>query len=87
MKSLYVDANSRTVQCARLSIGLNVDAAGVVAQIEPNQFIRVKAVGGDAVIRQENQSGDGVLLSEGETEYFFIENHLELVSGKINVMY
>ena len=67
MKSLYVDANSRTVQCARLSIGLDVDAAGVVAQIEPNQFIRVKAVGGDAVIRQENQAGDGVLLSEGET--------------------
>lgn len=87
MKSLFVDANSRTVQCARLSMGLNVDAAGVVNQITPNQFVRVKAVGGDAVIRQENQAGDGVLLSEGETEYFYIENHLELVSGKINVMF
>lgn len=87
MKSLYVDANSRTVQCARLSFGLNVTAVGVVAQIEPNQFIRVKAVGGDAVIRLQNQAGDGVVLSEGETEYFYIDAPLVLVSGSINVMY
>lgn len=87
MKSLYVDANSRTVQCARLSIGLNVASAGIVEQITPNQFVRVKATGGDAVIRLENQPGDGVLLSDGETEYFYIDAKLELVSGSINVMY
>ena len=87
MKSLYVDSNSRTVQCAKLSIGLNVDAPKVIDEIEPNQMIRVKAMEGDAVIRLENQSGDGVVLSEGETEYFFIDGKLELVSGKINVMY
>lgn len=51
MKSLYVDANSRSVQVAKLSFGLNVSAAGVVEQITPNQFIRVKAIGGDAVIK------------------------------------
>jgi hypothetical protein len=87
MKSLYVDANSRSVQVARLSMGLNVSAAGVVEQITPNQFIRVKATGGDAVIRLENQPGDGVVISEGETEYFYIDSKLELVSGSINVMY
>lgn len=87
MKSLYVDSNSRTVQCAKLSIGLNVDAPRVIEEIEPNQMVRVKAKEGDAVIRLENQLGDGVLISEGETEYFFIDGKLELVSGKINVMY
>lgn len=87
MKSLYVDANSRTVQCARLSYGLNITAVGVVNQITPNQFIRVKAMNGDAVIRLKNQAGDGVLISEGETEYFFIDELLELVSGQINVMF
>lgn len=87
MKSLYVDANSRTVQCAKLSIGLNVDAPKVIDEIEPNQMVRVKAMEGDAVIRLENQPGDGVVISEGETEYFFIDGKLELVSGKINVMY
>lgn len=86
MKSLYVDANSRTVQCARLSNGLDVDAAGVVEQIAPNQFVRIKAKA-DAVIKLENQAGDGVLLSEGETEYFYLDARLELVSGSINVMY
>lgn len=87
MKSLFVDANSRTVQCAKLGFGLNVSEAGVIEEIEPNQFVRVKATEGDAVIRLENQAGDGVLISEGETEYFFIDGKLELVSGKINVMY
>lgn len=86
MKSLYVDANSRTVQCARLSNGLDVSTAGVVTQITPNQFVRIKAKA-DTVIRLENQSGDGIFLSEGETEYFFIDAPLELVSGSINVMY
>ena len=87
MKSLYVDSNSRTVQCAKLSIGLNVDSAGVVDEVAPNQYIRVKAKGGDAVIKIEGHAGDGVLLSEGETEYFFIDGKLELVSGQINIMY
>lgn len=87
MKNLFVDSNSRTVQCVKLSVGLNVDTAGVIEAIEPYQFVRIKAKEGDAVIRLENQSGDGVLISDGETEYFFIDGKLELVSGKINVMY
>ena len=85
MKSLYVDVNSRSVQISRVGIGLNVSAAGVVTEIEPNQFVRIKATGGDAVIKLDG--GDGVVISEGETEYFYIDRPLELVSGAINVMY
>ena len=87
MKSLYVDVNSRSVQISRVGIGLNVSAAGVITKIEPNQFVRIKATGGDAVIKLENDGGDGVVISEGETEYFYIDRPLELVSGAINVMY
>lgn len=90
MKNLYVDCNSRTVQVSRIGIGLDVSAAGVVTDIPIPQFVRVKAVGGDARIKQNGDAGDagdGVLLSKGETEYFFLERQLELVSGQINVMY
>lgn len=87
MKNLYVDCNSRTVQVSRIGIGLDVSAAGVVTDIPIPQFVRVKAVGGEARIKRNGDAGDGVLLSEGETEYFFLDRQLELVSGQINVMY
>lgn len=87
MKNLYVDDFSHTVQISKLSIGLNISEAGVIKEIEPDQFVRVKSIEGNSVIKLENTVGDGVLLSEGETEYFFIDRHLELVSGSVNIMY
>lgn len=87
MESLYVDKNSRTAQLCKLSIGLNVSVAGVVSDVTPNQIVRIKAVNGDATIKLRNQQGDGVVISENETEYFFIDDYIELVSGEINIMY
>lgn len=87
MKNLYVDCNSRTVQVARLSTGLDVSTAGVIEEVEPLQFIRIKALNGDARIRLQHSFGDGVVISEGETEYFYIDRKVELLEGEVNIMY
>lgn len=86
MKSVYVDKNGRAVQCTALGIGKNVSAAGVVPDIPEGEILRIKAIS-DSVIKESGDVGDGVAISAGETEYFFINGKLELVSGSINIMY
>lgn len=87
MKSVYVDKNGRAVQCTALGIGRNVSAAGVVPDdIPEGEILRIKAIS-DSVIKESGDVGDGVAISAGETEYFFINGKLELVSGSINIMY
>lgn len=86
MKNLPIDSNSRAIQCASLGYGSNYEA-GVI----PDEFhglVRIKNFGDDvAVIRYANDSNsDGVYISSGETEYFYVNGILEVVSGSVNIM-
>lgn len=88
MKNIFVDNNGRVVQIAPISTGVDFDTIGVIDEIESGQYIRIKAHE-DSYIRNYGQTVDGVFMSEGETEYFYLQpgKQLELVSGSINVMY
>lgn len=86
MKNVFVDNNGRAIQVAPLSYGENY-GIGVI----PNtggEYVRVKAIS-DSVIKISAMSGNGVMLSEGDTEYFYIPEgkNLEVVSGSINLMF
>lgn len=86
MKDLPTDSNSRAMQCANLSNGYNFTASVLPAYIQG--LVRFKNIGNDdAVIRYSANSDDGVVLSPGETEYFFVNGVVEIVSGFVNVMY
>lgn len=81
--------NFSSVPFMELGFGKTYATAGVIK--EPTlsgALVRIKAVG-ETKIRLENQSGSEILLSDGETEYFFIpqSDNLYLISGKINLMY
>lgn len=90
MENLYIDRNSRAIQCSALGFSKNF-AAGVIDDDAVSGFIRIKNVGSDnASIRYDTQTtADGVVLSPGETEYFYIEpgRHLEVIEGTVNIMY
>lgn len=89
MNNLPNDKNSRAIQCSFLGFSKN-HGAGVLPP-EIYGYIRVKNIGeSDAIIRYADQElADGVYISPGETEYFFIEKgrQLEVVSGSLNIMY
>lgn len=55
---------------------------------EVQGLVRFKNIGEDnAAIRYSGDTTDGVVLSPGETEYFFVNGIVEVVSGSVNVMY
>lgn len=87
MANLPIDNNSRAIQCARLGYGTNYSAGKLPAEIKG--LVRFKNIGEDnAIIRYfEDDTTDGVVLSPGETEYFVVNDVVEVVSGSINVMY
>lgn len=90
MKNLYVDGNSRAIQCSPIGFSKNF-STGVIDDDAVSGYVRIKNVGdGDAKFRYDTQTlADGVTLSAGETEYFYVEpgRHLEVVSGTLNIMY
>lgn len=84
--NLPTDGNSRAIQCAHLGNGFNFEAE--VLPKEVRGLVRFKNVGADnATIRYAHSSSDGVVLSPGETEYFYIDDIVEVVSGTVNIMY
>lgn len=86
MNNLPTDSNSRTIQCANLGNGSNFESEILPAEIQG--LVRFKNIGADnAIIRYANNSSDGVILSPGETEYFFVNDIVEVVSGIVNIMY
>lgn len=86
MTNLPIDINSRAIQCANLGNGVNFTAGKLPIEVEG--LVRFKNIGEDnAVIRYYGNTTDGVVLSPGETEYFFVNGIIEVVSGTINVMY
>lgn len=86
MNNLPTDSNSRTIQCANLGNGSNYEAE--ILPEEVSGLVRFKNIGADnAIIRYANTTSDGVVLSPGETEYFYVNGIVEVVSGSVNVMY
>lgn len=90
MKNLYVDKNSRAVQCSVVGYGKNF-STGEITDNEIHGFIRMKNIGEDmAIFRYANyKESNGIYLSPGETEYFFVESeqNIEIIQGTINIMY
>lgn len=87
MESIIFDINGRTVQCFSIGKGINVSSSGKVDIPVTATIIRVHAME-ESVIREMGSTDDGVVLGEGETEYFGVSrNGIELVSGSINIMY
>lgn len=89
MERLPVDTNSNSLQCSYLGYGVNLSAG--LFPSEAVGYVRVKNIGeDDAIIRYSNHGdSDGVVLSPGETEYFYIDpnKQVELVEGSVNIMY
>lgn len=86
MNNLPTDGNSRAIQRANLGNGINCTTGKLPAEVRG--LVRFKNIGEDnAIIRYSGDTTDGVVLSPGETEYFFVNNIVEVVSGNINVMY
>lgn len=84
MNNLPTDANSRTIQCAYLGNGSNHEAGNLIVH---KGLIRFKNIGdNNAIIRYNDSSTDGVVLSPGETEYFFVNGTVKVVVGTVNVM-
>ena len=87
MINLPVDSNSRAIQCAPLGNGYNFSAGEILPE-EARGFLRFKNIGSaNAVIRLANNNSDGVIISPAETEYFFVDDTVEIIQGTVNVMY
>ena len=86
MTILPNDDNSRTIQCANFAHGHNLTNNSKTDNL--NTLVRFKNIGStNAVIRYDNSIDDGVVLSPGETEYFFVKGIIKVVSGTLNIMY
>lgn len=86
MTILPNDDNSRAIQCANFGFGYNLTEGSTTDNL--NTLVRFKNTGStNAVIRYDNSVGDGVVLSPGETEYFFVKGIIKVVSGTLNIMY
>lgn len=90
MKNLYIDKNSRAVQCSVIGYGKNF-SSGEIKDEEVHGFVRIKNIGDNmAIFKYANHQGsDGIFLSPGETEYFYVEadKNIEVLQGVINIMY
>lgn len=90
MDCLYVDKNSRAVQCSIIGYAKNF-SSGVIEDKEVTGFVRIKNIGQDvAIFRSSNHiNSDGIYLSPGETEYFYVEDEqkIEILQGTLNIMY
>lgn len=87
MKSINVPASAQQVS----NIGFSKDFSQGICPEEVVGFIRIKNIGEeDGRLRKKSQvEAEGIVLSAGETEYFYIEpdDRLEILSGQFNIMY
>ena len=89
MQGTYVDANSRTVQIVGIGPAKDYNADDTVSSVDHHEIVRFKNIGsGDGRIRIKGASDDGVVISEGETEYFGIYpgEEIEIITGSFNIM-
>lgn len=89
MKNLPIDGNSREIQCSFIGYAKTLETGILPAEIKG--YVRMKNVGdSEAIIRYVDQvNSDGVILSPGETEYFYIlpNREVEIIQGTLNIMY
>lgn len=89
MKGTYVDTNSRTVQVVGIGPAKDYNAGDTVSSVDYGGIVRFKNIGdGDGRIRLKGSNDDGVVISQGETEYFGIYpgEEIEIVTGSFNIM-
>ena len=89
MKGTYVDTNSRTVQVVGIGPAKDYTAGDTVSSVDHSGIVRFKNIGdGDGRIRLKGSSDDGIVISQGETEYFGIYpgEEIEIVTGSFNIM-
>lgn len=87
MKSMNVPATSQPVCC--LGFAEDITTTGRL-NVGINGYVRIKNIGDEiGHVRKFGDGGDGIALSPGETEYFYINNgeQLEIVDGQFNIMY
>lgn len=89
MKGTYVDTNSRTVQIVGIGPAKDYAAGDTVSSADHCGVVRFKNIGSsDGRIRIKGDSGDGVVISPGDTEYYGIYEgeQIEIISGRFNIM-
>ena len=87
MNNLAVDQNSRTCVFTELGFGKNYAAGDVMPTF--NGIVRINnSETSKAVIRyKEDVNSDGVTISPNETLWLKICGNIEVVSGKVNIMF
>lgn len=82
--TMPIDANGRAIQCAYLGNGSNYETGNLIVH---KGLMRFKNIGNNnAIIRYNDSSTDGVVLSPGETEYFYVNGTVKVVDGTVNAM-
>lgn len=87
MNNLAVDQNSRTCVFTELGFGKNYSAGDAMPSF--NGIVRINnSETSKAVIRyKKDTNSDGVVISPNETLWLQIHGDIEIVSGKINIMF
>lgn len=87
MNNLAVDQNSRTCVFTELGFGKNYAAGDAIPSF--NGIVRINnSETSKAVIRyKEAVNSDGVMISPNETLWLKICGDIEVVSGKVNIMF
>jgi hypothetical protein len=85
-KSFPIDSNSRLIPALNIGFGKTFDP-GIIPNEYSGNIVRLKAIG-DTVFRLASQPSSVIMMSAGQTEYFFIpaDEQLEIVSGSLNIM-
>lgn len=90
MKNLPIDINSRAIQCSTIGFAKNFNE-GIIDNPEVKGYVRLKNISdSNAIFRySSHKESDGIVLSPGETEYFYIEQDktIEIVQGTLNIMF
>jgi len=89
MQGTFVDVNSRTVQIVGIGPAKDYNAGDTVSSVDHHGIVRFKNIGsGDGRIRLKGATDDGIVISQGETEYFGIYpgEEIEIITGSFNIM-
>lgn len=85
MINLPLDNNNHLVQCAKFGEGY--EYADMILPKTIKGLVRIKNIGDtNAIIKYADDNSEGVVLSPGETEYFYLKKQLEIVTGRLNIM-
>lgn len=88
MRNLAIDDNSRACVFTELGFGRNFSAGDKVPK-DVRGIVRItSADNAKAVIRYvEDKLSDGVIINPGDTLWVRLYKELEIVSGKVNIMF